>query len=314
MSTGHTHALPSNRNEHTLRIALGLTFGFLLAEVIGGIVTESLALISDAAHMFTDAAALAIALAAIRIARRPADVRRTYGYYRFEILAAAFNALLLFAVALYILFEAYQRFRNPPDIQSTGMLVIATIGLVVNVISIRLLSGGKDSSLNVKGAYLEVWSDLLGSLGVIAGALIIRFTGWAWVDTLIAVLIGLWVLPRTWVLLKASLNILLEGVPEGIDVGEVEQAMLAVPGIVSIHDLHIWALTSGKASLTAHVVHDGAASPEATLLPALQALLAERFDLHHTTLQCETVPCAPMEEGGRYVARPAAHEDIPHRH
>ena len=204
-----------------MRTALGLTFGFLLAEVIGGVVTGSLALISDAAHMFTDAAALAIALAAIRIARRPADVRRTYGYHRFEILAAAFNALLLFAVALYILFEAYQRFRNPPEIQSTGMLVIASLGLVVNLISIRLLSGGKDSSLNVKGAYLEVWSDLLGSLGVIAGALVIRFTGWAWVDTLIAVAIGFWVLPRTWVLLKDSLNILLEGVPEGIDVGEV---------------------------------------------------------------------------------------------
>lgn len=314
MSAGHTHALPSNENERALRLALALTSGFLVTEVVGGVLTGSLALISDAAHMFTDAAALAIALAAVRIARRPADARRTYGYHRFEILAAAFNALLLFAVALYILVEAYRRFLHPPEVHSMGMLVVAGIGLVVNLVSIRLLSGSREHSLNVKGAYLEVWSDLLGSVGVIAGAVVIRLTGWSWVDAAVAVAIGLWVLPRTWILLKDSLNILLEGVPEGIDVGEVEQAMLAVPGIVSIHDLHIWALTSGKASLTAHVVHDGAASPEATLLPALQALLAERFDLHHTTLQCETVPCAPMEEGGRYVARPAAHEDIPHRH
>jgi len=148
MSTGHTHALPSNRNEHTLRIALGLTFGFLLAEVIGGIVTGSLALISGCGPYVHRCRRAGHRPGRHRIARRPADVRRTYGYHRFEILAAAFNALLLFAVALYILFEAYQRFRNPPEIQSTGMLVIATIGLVVNMISIRLLSGGKDSSLN----------------------------------------------------------------------------------------------------------------------------------------------------------------------
>jgi len=217
MSASHAHGIPSTDNERALRIALALTGSFLIAEVIGGVLTGSLALISDAAHMLTDTAALAIALAAIRIARRPADRRRTYGYHRFEILAAAFNALLLFAVALYILVEAYRRFTSPPEIHSVGMLVVASIGLIVNLISIRLLSGGQSDSLNVKGAYLEVWSDLLGSIGVIVGAVVIQLTGWSWVDPLVAVAIGLWVLPRTWILLKDSLNFLLEGVPEGID-------------------------------------------------------------------------------------------------
>ena len=271
MSSSHTHALPSTENERALRFALALTGSFLIAEVIGGVLTGSLALISDAAHMLTDAAALAIALAAIRVARRPADRRRTYGYHRFEILAAAFNALLLFAVALYILIEAYRRFTSPPEIHSVGMLVVASIGLIVNLISIRLLSGGQSDSLNVKGAYLEVWSDLLGSIGVIMGAVVIQLTGWSWVDPLVAVAIGLWVLPRTWILLKDSLNILLEGVPEGIDLGDVEQAMLAVPGVLSIHDLHLWSLTTGKTSLTAHVVYDQTYSPEKVLMPALQS-------------------------------------------
>lgn len=164
MGTGHSHAIPENKKETTLWIAFGLTSTFLVAEAIAGVLLNSLALLADAAHMFTDAAALAIALAAVRIAKRPADARRTFGYHRFEILAAAFNALLLFAVAFYILFEAYQRFKAPADVQTTGMLVVASIGLVINLISMRLLSSGKDSSLNIKGAYLEVWSDMLGSL------------------------------------------------------------------------------------------------------------------------------------------------------
>ncbi|MFJ2988728.1 cation diffusion facilitator family transporter [Collimonas sp. NPDC087041] len=308
MSAGHTHALPSSQNEKYIWIALALTSTFLVVEVIGGLVTGSLALISDAAHMLTDTMALAIALAAIRIARRAPDARRTFGYHRFEILAAAFNAALLFLVAMYILYEAYQRFRSPAEIQSTGMLVIAVFGLVVNLISMRLLSSGKDASLNVKGAYLEVWSDMLGSLGVIAGALLIRYTGWAWVDSLIAVLIGLWVLPRTWVLLKESVNILLEGVPEGMDIAQVQTAMRAVPGVLSVHDFHLWALTSGKASLTAHVVHDPAYSAEQQLLPALKDVLAKQFSVYHTTLQFETIPCVHTDDGCNYGAPEEGHE------
>ena len=215
MSSGHPHApaqgKPGAPHQRSLWIALALTSAFMVAEVIGGVITGSLALISDAAHMFTDTAALAIALAAMQIAKRPVDPRRTFGYHRFEILAAAFNALLLFGVALYILFEAWQRFSAPPSVDSVPMLVVASVGLVVNMISMRLLASGKDGSLNVKGAYLEVWSDMLGSLGVIVGAIVIWLTGWTWVDTVIAVAIGLWVLPRTWVLLRASINILLRG-------------------------------------------------------------------------------------------------------
>ena len=182
MGAGHSHALPESQSESTLWFALGLTSTFLIAEVISGVLLNSLALLADAAHMFTDAAALGIALVAVRLARRPADARRTYGYHRFEILAAAFNALLLFAVAIYILYEAWQRFNSPAEVQPTGMMVVAALGLVINLISMRLLSKGKNRSLNLKGAYLEVWSDMLGSIGVIAAAVIIRYTGWAWVD------------------------------------------------------------------------------------------------------------------------------------
>lgn len=302
MSSSHNHALPTAGNEKVLWIALGLTSAFMVAEVIGGLLTGSLALISDAAHMFTDTAALAIALAAIRVATRPADARRTYGYHRFEILAAAFNALLLFGVAIYIMVDAYDRLRSPPQIETGGMIVIAAFGLVVNLISMRLLAGGKDASLNVKGAYLEVWSDMLGSGGVIGGALVIRYTGWTWVDPVIAVGIGLWVLPRIWILLKESLNILLEGVPQGVELDKVIRAMMAVPGVQSVHDLHVWALTSGKASLTAHVVYAPGVQPE-TLLRPLKEVLAGQFSVFHTTLQLEARPCAHTQDGCNYVGR-----------
>lgn len=291
MGSGHDHSHATG-NERALKIALVLTTTFLVAELVGGILTKSLALISDAAHMFTDAAALAIALTAIQIGKRPADKQRTFGYYRFEILAAAFNALLLFGVALYILYEAYQRLRTPAEVQSLGMLVIAIIGLVVNIASMSVLAGGREHSLNIKGAYLEVWSDLLGSIGVIFAAIVIRFTGWAWVDSAIAVLIGLWVLPRTWILLKSSINILLEGVPEDIDLPSVEQALLTIPGVRSMHDLHVWSLTSGKASLTAHLVNDPTVNPERDILPVAQDRLAERFGITHITIQFELRPCA----------------------
>lgn len=308
MSAGHSHNHSAgNKNEKALWTAVLLTGSFLIAEVIGGIVSQSLALLSDAAHMFTDVAALAISLAAVRIARRPADRQRSFGYYRFEILAAAFNALLLFGVALYILYEAYRRLSSPAEIQSTTMLVIAILGLAINLISMRVLTGGKDESLNVKAAYLEVWSDMLGSLGVIAGALIIRFTGWAWVDSLVAVGIGLWVLPRTWILLKASLNILLEGVPEEIDVGQVGTTLLAVPGVQNYHDLHVWAITSGKVSLTVHVVHD-AGVPASSVLAAIKDRLAHEFSITHVTVQCELVACEQTDENYHFAPQENAHE------
>ncbi|WP_121343702.1 CDF family zinc transporter CzcD, partial [Pseudomonas aeruginosa] len=237
MSAGHEHSF-AQTNSTRLKWALLLTGSFLVAEVGGGILTGSLALISDAAHMLTDAVALAIALAAINIARRPTNDRLTYGYHRFEILAAAFNAFLLFGVAFYILYAAYERLNQPAEIQSVGMLVIAVLGLLVNLASMRLLAPAQGNSLNVKGAYLEVWSDMLGSLGVIVAAIVIRFTGWAWVDSLVAVLIGFWVLPRTWILLRESLHVLLEGVPKEIQLAELREALLGIPGVTGLHDLH----------------------------------------------------------------------------
>ena len=300
MGAGHSHALPESQSESTLWFALGLTSTFLIAEVISGVLLNSLALLADAAHMFTDAAALGIALAAVRLARRPADARRTYGYHRFEILAAAFNALLLFAVAIYILYEAWQRFNSPAEVQPTGMMVVAALGLVINLISMRLLSKGKNRSLNLKGAYLEVWSDMLGSIGVIAAAVIIRYTGWAWVDTLVAVGIGLWVLPRTWILLKGAVNILLEGVPEDVDFKAVEQSLAAEPGVTGVHDLHIWSLTSGKHSLSSHIVFDRDVVEAGQMLAALRRMLSERFDMHHVTLQLEHMPCEDAHSAHTY--------------
>lgn len=302
MGAGHSHALPSTGNEKSLWLALGLTSAFLLAEVTAGFYFNSLALLSDAAHMFTDAIALAIAVAALRIARRPSDSRRTFGYYRFEILAAAFNALLLFAVAAYILFEAWQRFRQPAAVDSTGMLVVASIGLAINLISMWLLRRGKDSSLNVKGAYLEVWSDMLGSVGVIGAALLIQITGWLWLDAMVAVAIGLWVLPRTWVLLKESLNVLLEGVPDGVDLGEISSAIVKLDGVSGVHDLHVWALTSGKTSLTAHVVYDRDANAS-ELLERLRSSIADRFDIFHTTFQLELEACKHDQFGCNFQSR-----------
>lgn len=290
MAHDHAHGTGSD-NETPLRWAFGLTAIFLIAELIGGLLAQSLALISDAAHMFTDTAALAIALAAIRIGKRPADKLRTFGYYRFEILAAAFNAVLLFFVALYILYEAYHRFQQPPQIEWDVMLLVAVIGLVVNLISMRLLSAGAEKNLNVKGAYLEVWSDMLGSIGVIVGALLIRYFGWAWVDSVVAVLIALWVLPRTWRLLSESVNVLLEGVPSGVALDQIETAIQSTPGVASVHDLHIWSITSGKVSLTVHVVCDGTVVDPADVTMRLSGVLAERFNIHHSTIQVEREAC-----------------------
>lgn len=303
MSASHEHARTGN--ERLLWIALAMTGTFMFAEAAAGFITGSLALVSDAAHMLTDAAALAIALAAVRVAKRPADLTRTYGYHRFEILAAAFNALLLFCVAIYILVEAYARLRQPPAIQTGPMMAVAVVGLLVNVISMHLLSAGKEASLNIKGAYLEVWSDMLGSLGVIGGALLIRFTGWTWVDPVIAVGIGLWVLPRTWVLLRESLNILLEGVPSGMEVNRIESALMGVAGVRGVHDLHVWALTTGKPTLTAHVLHDPGLDHDALLDP-LKQVLEREFAIYHTTLQLETRPCRQGLEGENYGAPASA--------
>lgn len=288
--SGHDHSHVQTASARRLTIALALTGGFLIAEVAGGLIFGSLALLSDAAHMFTDAAALAIALMAIQIGRKPADAKRTFGYRRFEILAAAFNAVLLFGVAIYVLVEGVRRIIEPAKVESTGMLVIAVLGLVVNLIAMRLLAGGKDDSLNIKGAYLEVWADMLGSIGVIAGAIAIRFTGWTWVDPVVAIAIGLWVLPRTWILLRASTHILLEGAPTGVALADVRTAIAAVPGVAGMHDLHLWVSGADESSGTVHVELSEGADADA-VRTAVAARLEADFGLHHVTIQTERAPC-----------------------
>lgn len=282
MAGDHSDAakrLPESR----LRWALILTGGYLLAEVIGGLVAGSLALLSDAAHMFTDVMGLAIALVAIRLGKRAADPKRTFGYKRFEILAAALNAAVLFAVAFYILYEAYRRLREPSEVATGAMFFIALGGLIVNLIAVRLLASGSKDSLNVRGAYLEVLSDLLGSVAVIAGAIVIRFTGWQWVDPVLGALIGLWVLPRTWTLLSQSVNILLEGVPDGVDIAKLQADLEALPGVKDSHDLHVWAVTEGENSLSVHLVTD---TPDFSLIQQAKEV-AEKHGIEHVTVQLE---------------------------
>lgn len=288
---GHSHVPTTIRHERPLWIAFGLTLLFLLVEVAGGLLTNSLALLSDAAHMMTDVLALGISLFAVRMARRPADAKRTYGYARMEAIGALINGGLLFLVAGYILWEAVGRFSQPPHVESNGMLLVAILGLIVNLIAMKLLQAGAGESLNMKGAYLEVWSDMLGSLGVIAGALLIRFTGWTVVDPIIAVLIGLWVLPRTWTLLREAGHVLMQGVPSGVDLDEIRDAMAAQSGVATVHDLHVWALGSKEPILTAHVLLADATADADAVRVAMATMLRERFDIEHATLQVETRHC-----------------------
>ena len=288
---GHSHVPTTIKHERPLWIAFGLTLFFLLVEVVGGLLTNSLALLSDAAHMMTDVLALGVSLFAVRMARRPADAKRTYGYARMEAIGALINGGLLFLAAGYILWAAVGRFSEPPHVESGGMLVVAVLGLVVNLISMKLLQAGAGESLNMKGAYLEVWSDMLGSVGVIAGAVLIRFTGWTVVDPIIAVLIGLWVLPRTWTLLREAGHVLMQGVPSGLDLDGIRDAMQAQPGVVTVHDLHIWALGSRELILTAHVLLSLDAGDPDAVRTAMARMLRERFHIDHATLQVETRHC-----------------------
>ena len=291
MGGGHDHGTSEIRHERPLWWAFGLTLAFLIAEVIGGILTNSLALLSDAAHMAPDVLALAISLVAVRLSRKPADAKRTYGYARMEAIGAMVNGLLLFAVAFYVLWEAAHRFSEPPEVASIGMMVIASLGLLVNLIAMRLLKAGSGESLNLKGAYLEVWADMLGSLGVIIAAVLIMVTGWRVVDPIVAVLIGLWVLPRTWTLLREAGQVLMQGVPTGLDIEIVRRALTEQPGVAQVHDLHIWALASRQPVMTAHLVLTDPTLNVDDLRRTVTQMLEDRFDIGHATLQVESSDC-----------------------
>jgi cobalt-zinc-cadmium efflux system protein len=293
MGHSHTHSA-AGKNKRRLAIVLGLTTAYLIAEVVGGLLTHSLALLADAGHMLTDVAGLAMALLAIQFAERPATPERTYGFYRIEILAALTNAVVLIGISVYILYEAYQRFRNPPEVQSGAMLAVAAVGLVVNIVGIYLLRAASEESLNMKGAYFEVVSDMLTSIGVIAAALIMLTTGWYYADPLISAGIGLFILPRTWLLLRDAVGVLLEGTPTDVNLATLREAIRTVPGVADVHDLHVWFLTSGVNAMSVHaVLADHGLHDE--VLAAVQKKVSSEFKIAHATVQVECQGCAAYE-------------------
>ena len=276
----------AGQNKNRLRLVFGLTSLYLIAEVVGGLLTHSLALLADAGHMLTDVGGLGFALLAIQFAEKPASPSRSYGYYRAEILAALANAVVLIGISFYILYEAYQRFRNPPTVDSGAMLVVAGIGLAVNIAGVVILRGGAQESLNMKGAYFEVLSDLLTSIGVIVAAVIMMTTGWYYADPIISAGIGLFILPRTWVLLREAVGVLLEGTPTDVDVGGLRSAIATTPGVVGVHDLHVWSLTSGKNAMSVHAVMEGTAS-YADVVAEVHRRATTDFRIAHVTVQVE---------------------------
>ncbi|MFD7552646.1 cation diffusion facilitator family transporter [Streptomyces sp. NPDC059578] len=292
---GHTHGAPLTGTAAAayrgrLRIALSITLTVLVMEVIGGVVTGSLALVADAAHMATDAVGLGMALLAIHFANRPPSVNRTFGFARAEILAALANCLLLLGVGGYVLYEAVQRFITPTETEGGLTVVFGLIGLVANLVSLSLLMRGQKESLNVRGAFLEVLSDALGSLAVVISALVIMSTGWQAADPVASLVIGLMIIPRTVKLLRETLNVLLESAPKGVDMEEVRSHILGLEGVEEVHDLHAWTITSGMPVLSAHVVVSEEVlnrTGHERMLHDLQHCLGDHFDVAHCTFQLE---------------------------
>jgi len=293
----------TGRHTRALMWTFALTLTFLVMEVIAAVWTGSLALFADAGHMLTDVGGLALALIAAWFATKPPTPAKTYGYYRVEILAALANAVLLLVVSGFILWEAYRRLLSPPEVLAGPMLAVGAVGLVVNLIGIRLLKQGAAESLNIKGAYLEVVSDALGSVGAIVAGAVILTTGWRLVDPLIGAAIGLFILPRTWNLLRRAVNILLEGTPPHLDAQAVEAVIRQVEGVRGVHDLHIWTVTSGRYAMSAHVLVDDLTQSN-RVLRELHALLHERFAIDHTTIQIEA-PSLLDISWPRNAARPS---------
>jgi cobalt-zinc-cadmium efflux system protein len=278
----HVHG--RERGRRALGLTLALTATYTIAEVVGGLLTDSLALLADAGHMLSDDLSLGLALFATWLAGRPPSPRRTFGYQRAEILAALANGVTLVVISVLIFVEAYRRFDDPPEVLGGWMLVIACGGLAVNVGAAAILRSAGTESLNVAAALRHVFADLAGSVGVIAAALIILTTGWEYADPLVSVLIGLLVVASSWSIIRDAVTILLEASPRGLNVEEIGTAMVTVPGVIEVHDLHVWTITSGFPALAAHVTVDRDADCHAKRRE-LEALLAERFGLRHTTLQ-----------------------------
>jgi cobalt-zinc-cadmium efflux system protein len=290
-SHGHAHGSPDGRANARyagrLRTAFVLAAAFLVVEAVTAFLAGSLALLSDAAHLLTDAVGIGMALAAIRLADRAGgDRSRTFGLYRLEILAALANAMLLFVITGYVIVEAILRIGSETTVEAGPMLVVAVLGLVVNVVSALLLRRGAGESLNVQGAYLDVVADSVASLGVIAAAAVIAATGWDPIDAIVAVAIGVWIVPRAWRLAGSALRILIQAAPAGFDVGRLQTDLAAVPGVVDVHDLHVWTLTSDMDVASAHLMVAVGTDPHGVLDQA-RDVLREHYDIAHATLQVE---------------------------
>ena len=285
MAPDHDHSAAA-AHRGRLAAVFAITLAVLVVEVVGAALSDSLALLADAGHVLTDGAGIGLALLAIRFAARPATLQRTFGYYRLEILAAVVNAVLLFGVAGFVLVEAWRRLFDPPEVASGLMLAVAAVGLVANAVSMWLLRGGQRHSLNMRGAYLEVLGDLLGSVAVLAAAVVIAVTGFQAADPIASALIALLILPRTWRLLSEAVDVLLEAAPKGVDLAEVRRHLVETPGVTDVHDLHAWTITSGLPVLSVHVVLEREADA-GEVLDGLGACLAGHFDIEHSTFQLE---------------------------
>ncbi len=284
---GHSHRVKREGDRKRLIWVLLLVVLYMVAEVIGGVISGSLALLADAGHMLSDAGALGLSLFALWIARRPATPQRTYGYYRVEILSALLNGAALVAISIYIFIEAFDRLGQPPEVEGGLMLWVALGGLIINLAGLMILSAGRKGSLNMRGAWLHVLSDALGSIGaILAGTLMLLFD-WYWADPVASILIGLLVLYSSWALLKETVNVLMEGAPGTIDVEAVRDALIAVDNVSEVSDLHVWTITSGMVALSAHVT--ATTQQSGPLLLEMQSLLKEKFGIDHTTIQIEPV-------------------------
>lgn len=293
MGSGHSHEVTAtNAHRKRLIIVLAITFGVLIAEVIGGLISGSLALLAEAGHMLTDSTGLIMALIAASLATRAATVKRTFGLQRAEVLAALANALLLVGVAVWVLIMAVDRLRSPAEINSRLMLVVAIVGVLANLVGLLVLRPAQSKSLNMRGAYLEVLGDFVGSLAVIIAAALILITGWTPFDAIASLAIVLLIIPRAWSLLREVVDVLLEATPRGVDLHQVREHILRVRGVVDVHDLHAWTITSGVPVLSAHVIVDQACISEGRsgeVLDRLGECLGGHFDVSHCTFQLEPV-------------------------
>lgn len=299
MGHDHSHQSAGMQNRKQLAITMCLGASVLIVQLIGAFISGSLALLADAVHVFADVFGVGLALVAVTVAARPTKPRRTFGLYRIEILASVFNCFLLLALSIYILVEAWERFFNPQPIATGVMIAAAVYGLIANSVGMFLLRKGSQESLTVRGAYLEVMSDAIGSAGVIVAGLVITLTGWEQADSVVSVGIALFIIPRTLFLLRDSLGVLMENAPTGLDLDEVRRHMMEVDGVVAVHELHAWTITSGMASLSAHVTVEPDPYSEgsgARILSALDVCIHDCFEIGHTTFQLESVEHAEVED------------------